>query len=601
MKLTLSDLLGPTIIYGLSDKSIETRVATGKELELTLVSRYKQDNESFHMWINECICAIESELIMSAYQQCRNGGLLALASISLGLRDHLTNDSLKDVLSISIKMIDDEENRVRYYACETVFNILNAGRTRCLDCFDVMFSALCKLSGDADLEIRQTAPIFDRLLKEVVIESYNKPNSPMKLIISSIESFLMFPNPYVKQLCLGWLGLFLKYPNCGIIERIPNILPPLFALLSDELSNSPAKRDLANQAEYNMDLMLQLFRDSQSDLLKRMVDPTLSVLIKYGTFQATLNDRSRKCLFDWIRVLGPMSARNEHVHSLVVILVSSVQDDSNNTDMILKANEELLNSRAFKAAILQNPQNLATALETSLIETCKLPVEARERTTSVVVGWIDILAQNVRFRNMGLFIELELNTKVLKIIELQFGLQMLVKNLLEAKKLSAKNLEVFLVAMQERIKEVVVILTNNMTSTEYSSLLFEMVRFLINTSPAVLIDVDLITPLISKWRSVCPIAAILACLVSKQYESANDISVSIGNDGSFDQKKIETLIELLESDTFMTQRLELVSGRSESVFLVKCLVRLCLLMNQESSGFKILFNRLQLVNLFKLL
>jgi vacuole morphology and inheritance protein 14 len=59
----------------------------------------------------------------------------------------------------------DQDSRVRYYACEALYNIAKVVRGDFIIYFNKIFDALCKLSADSDANVQSAAHLLDRLVK----------------------------------------------------------------------------------------------------------------------------------------------------------------------------------------------------------------------------------------------------------------------------------------------------------------------------------------------------------------------------------------------------------------------------------------------------
>ncbi|KAL2484942.1 Protein VAC14-like protein [Abeliophyllum distichum] len=64
----------------------------------------------------------------------------------------------------------DQDSRVRYYACEALYNIAKVMRGNFIVLFNQIFEALCKLSADSDPNVQSVAYLLDRLVKDIVTE-----------------------------------------------------------------------------------------------------------------------------------------------------------------------------------------------------------------------------------------------------------------------------------------------------------------------------------------------------------------------------------------------------------------------------------------------
>ncbi len=54
----------------------------------------------------------------------------------------------------------DPDSRVRYYACESLYNIVKVLRANVLVYFNEIFDGLCKLCCDLDLNVRNGAELL---------------------------------------------------------------------------------------------------------------------------------------------------------------------------------------------------------------------------------------------------------------------------------------------------------------------------------------------------------------------------------------------------------------------------------------------------------
>ena len=59
----------------------------------------------------------------------------------------------------------DTDSRVRYYACESLYNVAKVGRGALLPQFNEVFDVLAKLVADPDQNVKSGAELLDRLLK----------------------------------------------------------------------------------------------------------------------------------------------------------------------------------------------------------------------------------------------------------------------------------------------------------------------------------------------------------------------------------------------------------------------------------------------------
>lgn len=58
-------------------------------------------------------------------------------------------------LNSVLKCLGDNDNKVRYYSSETLYNIAKAAQAGVLEYFDQFFYALCQLFSDVDTDVRK--------------------------------------------------------------------------------------------------------------------------------------------------------------------------------------------------------------------------------------------------------------------------------------------------------------------------------------------------------------------------------------------------------------------------------------------------------------
>ncbi len=100
----------------------------------------------------------------------RKGGLIGIAATAIGLMGN-TRSHLEGLLFPVLHCFDDPESRVRYYACESLYNIAKVARGSILRYFNQIFDGLTKLYADVDVDVKNGANLLDRLVKDIVTES----------------------------------------------------------------------------------------------------------------------------------------------------------------------------------------------------------------------------------------------------------------------------------------------------------------------------------------------------------------------------------------------------------------------------------------------
>ena len=104
----------------------------------------------------------------------RKGGLIGLAGVMMALttkRSTLTYEGitfLNQVIPIIQKCLDDKDPNVRYYANETLYNVIKVARSHIILFFDLIFQKIRLLCDDEDDLVRESNKCVNRLLQDVV-------------------------------------------------------------------------------------------------------------------------------------------------------------------------------------------------------------------------------------------------------------------------------------------------------------------------------------------------------------------------------------------------------------------------------------------------
>ncbi|XP_064346060.1 protein VAC14 homolog [Camelus dromedarius] len=116
--------------------------------------------------IKHVIQTLSQEFALSQHPHSRKGGLIGLAACSIALG----KDSglyLKELIEPVLTCFNDADSRLRYYACEALYNIVKVARGAVLPHFNVLFDGLSKLAADLDPNVKSGSELLDRLLKAV--------------------------------------------------------------------------------------------------------------------------------------------------------------------------------------------------------------------------------------------------------------------------------------------------------------------------------------------------------------------------------------------------------------------------------------------------
>ena len=108
-------------LKNLSDRSSEKRKAGAAEVDKA-VKRLSVEEA------HKVVAFLAEEFALSVSNNSRKGGLLALAQCAITLGGPSFSPCLPTAVPSVLKNFADQEPRVRFYACESLFNIAKACR-----------------------------------------------------------------------------------------------------------------------------------------------------------------------------------------------------------------------------------------------------------------------------------------------------------------------------------------------------------------------------------------------------------------------------------------------------------------------------------------
>uniref|UniRef100_A0A8C3V976 Protein VAC14 homolog n=1 Tax=Catharus ustulatus TaxID=91951 RepID=A0A8C3V976_CATUS len=218
--------LTPGVVRALTDKLYEKRKVAALEIEKLVREFVAQNNTS---QIKHVIQILSQEFALSQHPHSRKGGLIGLAACSIALG----KDSglyLKELIEPVLTCFNDADSRLRYYACEALYNIVKVARGSVLPHFNVLFDGLSKLAADPDPNVKSGSELLDRLLKDIVTES-----NQFDLVgfIPLLRERIYSNNQYARQFIISWILVLESVPDINLLDYLPEILDGLFQILGD--------------------------------------------------------------------------------------------------------------------------------------------------------------------------------------------------------------------------------------------------------------------------------------------------------------------------------------------------------------------------------
>ncbi|EEB06198.1 vacuolar protein [Schizosaccharomyces japonicus yFS275] len=252
-------------VRGLCNKLYEKRKSTAYEVEQLIRIKLEDEDEE---GINEVIRQLSNDFIYSPSRStyAAFGGLIGLAAVGIALGFKIAT-FLESILLPVLYCLNDTDSKIRYYACESLYNIGKVAKGELFRFFNPIFDALSKLSADQELTVKNGAELLDRLIKDIVLQqaatyiscvddqssthTYEPPVSEVQdvpvlgreptrsgtfSIASVIPLFaerIYVLNPNTRMFLVSWIQLLDSIPDLEFITYVPTLLDGLLNYLND--------------------------------------------------------------------------------------------------------------------------------------------------------------------------------------------------------------------------------------------------------------------------------------------------------------------------------------------------------------------------------
>ncbi|KAB2084295.1 hypothetical protein E1A91_A05G337200v1 [Gossypium mustelinum] len=598
-----------SVLRNLSDKLYEKRKNAALEIE-GIVKQLASSGD--HEKISAVIKLLATEFTDSPQANHRKGGLIGLAAATVGLSSEAAQH-LEQIVPPVLSSFSDQDSRVRYYACEALYNIAKVVRGDFIIFFNKIFDALCKLSADADANVQSAAHLLDRLVKDIVTES---DQFSIEEFIPLLRERMNVLNPYVRQFLVGWITVLDSVPDIDMLGFLPDFLDGLFNMLSD------SSREIRQQADSALSEFLLEIKNSPSVDYGRMAE----ILVQRA---AALDEFTRLTAITWINEFVKLGGDQlfPYYADILGAILPCISDKEEKIRVVARETNEALRS------IEANPtENFDVG---GILSIARRQLDSEWEATRIeALHWISTLLTRHRAEVLC-FLNDIFDTLLKALSDSSDEVVLLVLDIhacIAQDPLHFRQLVVFLVhnfridhSLLERrgaliIRRLCVLLDAERVYRELSTILegeadldfacvmvqalnlilltsseLSELRELLKQSLVNAAGKDLFVSLYASWCH-SPMAIISLCLLAQTYQHACAVIQSLVEE-DINAKflvQLDKLIRLLETPVFAYLRLQLLEPR-QYIWLLKALYGLLMLLPQQSSAFKVLRRRLKTV------
>ncbi|RID76066.1 hypothetical protein BRARA_B03062 [Brassica rapa] len=600
----MSDALSaiPAAVHrNLSDKLYEKRKNAALDLENAVKALITSGD---HDKISKVINLLIKDFAKSPQANHRKGGLIGLAAVTVGLSSEAAQ-YLEQIVPPVIRAFFDQDSRVRYYACEALYNIAKVVRGEFIFFFNDIFDALCKLSADSDANVQSAAHLLDRLVKFSIEE-----------FIPLLKERMNVLNPYVRQFLVGWITVLDSVPDIDMLGFLPDFLDGLFNMLSD------SSHEIRQQADSALSEFLQEIKNSPSVDYGRMAE----ILVQRAS---SPDEFTRLTAITWINEFVKLGGDQlvRYYADILGAILPCISDKEEKIRVVAReTNEELRSvhvepSDGFDVGAILSVarRQLSSDHEATRIEALNwISTLLNKHRTEVLCFLNDIFDTLLKALSDSsddvVLLVLEVHAGVAK--DPQYFRQLIVflvhnfradNSLLERRgAIIVRRLCVLLDA--ERVYRELSTILEGEDNLDFASTMVQALNLILLTSPELaklrnLLKGSLVSRegkelFVALYASWChsPMAIISLCLLAQAYQHASVVIQSLVEE-DINVKflvQLDKLIRLLETPIFTYLRLQLLEpGRY--TWLLKTLYGLLMLLPQQSAAFKILRTRLKTV------
>ncbi|KAH9320795.1 hypothetical protein KI387_015434, partial [Taxus chinensis] len=541
------------------------------------------------------------------------GGLIGLAAATVGLASEAA-PHLEQIVPPVLNSFTDQDSRVRYYACEALYNIAKVARGDFILFFNQIFDALCKLSADSDADVQSAAArLLDPLVKDIVTDS---DQFSIEEFIPLLRERMNDLNPYVRQFLVGWITVLDSVPEIDMLGFLPDFLDGLFNMLSD------SNHEIRQQADSALTEFFQEIKNSPSVDYGRMAEILVQRAVSTDEF-------TRLTAITWMNEFVKLGGEQlvSYYADILGAILPCISDKEEKIRVVAReTNDELreitpVPGEGFDigSVLTIARRELSSEWEATRLEALHWMAVLLEKYRTEVISFLDdifpaLLQALSDPSDEVVLLVLEVHACIAR--ELQHFRHLVVflvhhfrmdNSLLENRgTLILRRLCVLLDA--EKVYRELSTILEGEADLDFASVMVQALNLILLTSSELSVLRQLLKQSLSKnagkdlfvalYSSWChsPMATISLCLLAQAYQHASAVIQSLVEE-DINVKflvQLDKLVRLLETPIFTSLRLQLLDpGRY--AWLLKALYGLLMLLPQQSAAFKILRTRLKTV------
>ncbi|KAF5837786.1 vacuolar 14 Fab1-binding region-domain-containing protein [Dunaliella salina] len=219
------ELLSASVLRQIGHAQYDKRKMAALEVEQTVKRLSKSHDEAR---VQKVVDKLIAEYAFSPQANHRKGALLCLAAATVGLGTP-TEAHLRQIVPPVLASFTDQDGRVRYYACEALYNIAKVAREPFIIFFNEVFDAMFRLCADAEANVLNAVQFLDNLVKWAGAGRERARLCPYVSALLSKSTALALM--HARNLHPG--QVLDSVPDLDLLVYLPQLLDGLMAMLSD--------------------------------------------------------------------------------------------------------------------------------------------------------------------------------------------------------------------------------------------------------------------------------------------------------------------------------------------------------------------------------
>ena len=235
LKRSSQQSISAAVLVSLAHKRYERRRLAAMEIEKVVRSLVQQGELER---VRAILLLLSDDYVRSTNEDARKGGVVALAACAIGLKKAADVSNVMEcrdlILASVVHACQDHSQRVRYYATESLFNVVKVIPGLAVQHFFILFEILRSLYADVDVDVRSGAELLDKKLKEVIVGAMNSGSFSTDACVPVFARFVYIRNKPTKRLTLTRLQeLNEKLIGAPILEFLHLFLGGIFDMVAD--------------------------------------------------------------------------------------------------------------------------------------------------------------------------------------------------------------------------------------------------------------------------------------------------------------------------------------------------------------------------------